>query len=173
MEIAVLGSMKIIVEGAHVDLTSATQRRILAALVVFRGQVVAPERLADMAGVSRRALRTAISRIRSEAQLEEARRASPADALGALDSALAPWRGDPFGDCVDTEWAPPATARLAEPFASTIEDRGETLIARGRHGDASAAMAIHSSTHRLRDRPVELLMRGSRTVQGAPTEAHG
>ena len=129
MEIAVLGSMKIIVEGAHVDLTSATQRRILAALVVCRGQVVAPERLADMAGVSRRALRTAISRIRSEvgdrviatrpegytlgpvdvdvdrfeAQLEEARRASPADALGALDSALAPWRGDPFGDCVDTE----------------------------------------------------------------------
>ena len=191
-----LGSLEIEVDGAGVGVTSATQRRVLAALVVSRGDVVTSERLAGMAEVSIRALRTAISRLRAvagehvvatrpggytlgavdvdadrfEALLEEARQVAPVHAVDAFDSALQLWRGIPYAECVDTEWAPPAAARLTELCASAIEDRAEALIALGRYGDAAAAMAAHASQHQLRDRPVELLMRAL-AAQGRQTEA--
>lgn len=196
MDVAVLGSLEIVTDGARLAVTSATQRRTLAALVVSRGEVLASERLAEMVGVSLQALRTAISRFRAEmgegvivtqpegytlglvnvdadrfeALLEVARQTAPEDAVDALDSALQLWRGDPYAECVDTEWAPPAAARLAELWSSAIEDRGEWLIVLGRFGDAAAAMSAHTSQHPLRDRPVELLMRAL-AAQGRQTEA--
>ena len=196
VDIRVLGSMEIAVDGVGVDVNSSSQRRIISALVVSRGEVVASERLADMAEMSLRALRTAVSRVRAtvgdgvivtqpggytlgaadvdadrfEAHLEEARDAAPADALAALDSALSLWRGDPYAECDETEWATPVVARLSELFASAVEDRAAALIALGRHADAAASMAEHTSQHPLRDRPVELLMRAL-AAQGRRTEA--
>ena len=133
MEVNVLGSLEVAVDGARIDVTSSTQRRIISALVALRGEVVSSERLADMAEMSLRALRTAVSRLRArlgedvivtqpggytlgaavvdadrfEAHLAKARDAAPADALAALDSALSLWRGEPYADCGETEWAAP------------------------------------------------------------------
>ncbi len=196
MDVGVLGSLQVVIDGARVDVTSSNQRRIISALVVARGEVVASERLAYMVGMSPGALRTAISRIRTvvdqdvivtqpdgytlgsvnvdadrfEVLLEEAREAAPVEALAALDSALRLWRGEAYADCVDTEWALPAAARLAELRGSAIEDRGEVLIALGRYAEAAAAMAAQAAQHRVRDRPVELLMRAL-AAQGRQTEA--
>lgn len=196
MDVNVLGSLEVVVDGTRVEVTSSTHRRIMSVLVVCRGEVVASERVADMAEVSLRALRTAVSRLRSrigeqaivteaggyrlgavdvdadrfEADLERARAAAPVEALAALDSALRLWRGEPFGECAETEWAAPVVARLAELFALAVEDRASALIALGRHADAAAAMAEHAPQHPVRDRPVELLMRAL-AAQGRQTEA--
>ena len=196
MDVKVLGPLEVTVGDAQLTVTSPTQGRILAALVARKGATVASDRLADMVGVSLRALRTAVSRLRAlvgddlivtrangytlgdvevdverfEDLLERARLSEPGAAVSAIDSALLLWRGDPYGEFSDTGWAGPVASRLDERRASAIEDRGEALLALGRSSEVVVAMAAHAAEFPLRDRPVELLMRAL-AAEGRQAEA--
>src|SRR5918997_3276968 len=55
-----------------------------------------------------------------------------ATALEALDGALALWRGDPFGDLADADWAQPEIRRLEDLRQQAEEGRARALVALGR-----------------------------------------
>ncbi len=54
-------------------------------------------------------------------------------ALQLLDEALGLWRGRPYDDVADLDWARAEVVRLGELHASAIERRFDVLLADGRH----------------------------------------
>ena len=75
--------------------------------------------------------------LRFEDLVAEARAASSEGetqrSLELLDQALGLWRGRPYEDVADLDWARSEVARLGELRASAIERRFEALLAAGRH----------------------------------------
>lgn len=172
-------------DGTPLRFGSATQRRLLAALLVNSNTVVSTDRLSEWCGLSSGALRTAISRLRKivgadtilqeppgyvlrtnsldsadfERLVEQSRSVSLVDALARLDSAIALWNGDALADFADESWARATAVGLTELRASAIEDRAETLLSLGRAADAIIAMELHIADYPLREHPRSLLIR--------------
>jgi predicted ATPase/DNA-binding SARP family transcriptional activator len=83
-----------------------------------------------------------------EQRLDAAASASPADALGLFDAALATWRGPAFGDHADNSLILGAASRLEELRVSALEQRVAVLLASG-----SASKAVADATALVADHP--------------------
>jgi serine/threonine protein kinase/WD40 repeat protein/DNA-binding winged helix-turn-helix (wHTH) protein len=81
-------------------------------------------------------------------------------ALETIDEARGVWRGRPFGEFADEDWARAEVERLTETYVGLRERRGELLI---RTGQAPTAVVEAEALVRelpLRERPRALLMQG-------------
>ena len=103
----------------------------------------------------------------------EARRARDLDdpllALGFLDQALALWRGQPFRELEDLDWARAETEQLGLDRLEMLEERWESALALGRHTQITGELAVFTAEHNLRDRAAQqyalALHRSGRTVE--------
>ena len=70
-------------------------------------------------------------------------------ALGALDDALACWRGVPYQEFADRSWIEPEVGRLTELHRVAIEQRAAARLDLGAHAyiDAKAEDAADARTH--------------------------
>ena len=85
--------------------------------------------------------------------------ADPSAAVVLLDEALAWWRGPAYAEFADG-FARPAATRLEELRLSAREDRASLQLAAGSTAEAIASASDLAAEHPLRERPVQLLMRG-------------
>src|SRR4051812_19033307 len=81
----------------------------------------------------------------------------PAGALSDLDDALALWRGEPYADVRDADWADLEVTRLDELRLSAVEQRARALLTLGRPQAALTDLEAQVVTHPLRERSWELL----------------
>ena len=180
--VRVLGPIQVVTtSGVPLDLPSASQRRLLARLAVDAPRALRVDLLCDVLAVSPGALRTIVSRLRRgfgdtivEASQGRYRLAAPVDAarfaallsqagadddrIGTLERALALSTGPAFEEFAAEAWAEPEVARLAELYASAVEDHAVELIVARRWAEAIAELKAHVSVHPLRDRPWGLLV---------------
>lgn len=180
--VRLLGAVRFVSEdGEAVDLPSASQRRLVAALALAAGATLRAEYLSDLLDVSAGALRTTVSRLR--ARLGDAVICTDAvgyritcatdttlftellleppqllDRLVALDAALELWDGDALDEFRHEPWAEAEAARLDELRCVAVEDRAELLVRRERAGEAVATLEAHVAVHPLRDRARGLLI---------------
>jgi predicted ATPase/class 3 adenylate cyclase len=89
---------------------------------------------------------------------------------GAIQDALALWRGRPFAEFADEDWARPSVVRLEEMYATALESHVEALLAGGRIDDAVASAEALCVAAPLRERARGMLMQGL-ARQGRATEA--
>ena len=96
-------------------------------------------------------------------------RGDPETALRLLDEALALWRGEPFPEFDDLDWARATIEQLRLDRLEMIEERWEVSLALGRHTQIIGEMAAFTSEHRLRDRATRqyalALHRSGRTAE--------
>ena len=180
--VRLLGSVRFVKDDGEVlDLPSASQRRLLAALSLTGGATLRPEYLSDLLEVSAGALRTTVSRLRSrlgetvistdavgyriacpvDIDLFTALLGTPpddGDRVRQIELALDLWDGDALDEFRHEPWAQAKRARLDELRCVAIEDRAELLIGRARPGEAVAALEAHVAIHPLRDRAHGLLI---------------
>ena len=166
--VRVLGPVQIVgAQGTIVDLPSATQRRLLAALALHAPAPVRAEWLCRILDVSPGGLRTSVSRLRRvlgsggvETTVSGYRLDAVVDAALAraeieaadrdpelLASAIARWAGPAFAEFADESWAVADAARLTELRASAIEDLADALIARDRAPEAVVVLEPHVIEH--------------------------
>ena len=79
-------------------------------------------------------------------------------ALAALDAALALWRGTPFGDFADADWAQPELRRLEDLRSQAEEERARALVALGRPLEAVPVLRRLIAADPLREELVATLM---------------
>ncbi len=191
LTVRVLGPVQLIgVDGELVDLPSASQRRLLAALALHAPRPVRAEWLCGVLDVTPGALRTSISRLRRsvgdgrlqttiggyrldapvDATLACAEIQSGSDDPVALARALERWVGPALEEFADEPWAVGEARRLAAIRAAAVEDLAEALIVRHRAADALAVLEPHVIEHPWRDRPRGLTLRAL-AASGRPTEA--
>ena len=180
--VRLLGAVRFVTEdGEAVDLPSASQRRLVAALALAAGATLRPEYLSDLLDVSAGALRTTVSRLRARLGEDVIRTDAVGyritcaidttlftellleppqlpDRLAALDEALALWDGEALDEFRHEPWAEAEAARLDELRCVAVEDRAELLIRRERAGEAVASLEAHVAVHPLRDRARGLLI---------------
>ena len=104
-------------------------------------------------------------------QAAEARsRQDPLNALDLLDKALALWRGDPFRELEDLNWARASVEQLNLDRLEMLEERWEAALALGRHTQITGELATFTTEHGLRDRSARqyalALHRSGRTPEG-------
>ncbi|MGI9605585.1 MAG: AfsR/SARP family transcriptional regulator, partial [Acidimicrobiales bacterium] len=94
----------------------------------------------------------------------------PLTAHALLDEALALWRGEPFRELEDFDWARATIEQLGVDRLEMMEERWEALLALGRHTQITGELAAFTSQHGLRDRAVRqhalALHRSGRTAEG-------
>ncbi len=94
----------------------------------------------------------------------------PQAALGLLDEALELWRGEPFRELEDLDWARALTEQLRLDRLEMLEERWEASLALGRHTQITGELAAFSAEHPQRDRAVQqnalALHRSGRTAEG-------
>jgi DNA-binding SARP family transcriptional activator len=95
---------------------------------------------------------------RFEACVRAAAGLAPAAALDALDRALALWRGTPFGDLADADWAQPEIRRLEDLRSQAEEERARALVALGRPLEAVPVLRRLIAADPLREELVAALM---------------
>src|SRR5215212_10100090 len=95
---------------------------------------------------------------RFEACVRAAAGLAPAAALEALDRALALWRGTPFGDLADADWAQPEIRRLEDLRSQAEEERARALVALGRPLEAVPVLRRLIAADPLREELVAALM---------------
>lgn len=83
----------------------------------------------------------------------------PSAALLRLDSALAMWRGPPYQEFADRDWAVAEVARLVEMHQVAREQRAEVRLQLGAHLEVVPELRHLVDEDPLRSRPVEMLMR--------------
>ncbi|MFW6695685.1 AfsR/SARP family transcriptional regulator [Streptomyces sp. MAR4 CNX-425] len=83
---------------------------------------------------------------------------NPRRALGAYDTALGLWRGTALGGTSGALLTAEA-ARLEELRLRTLEERGEALMAAGRHSEAIFQLGSLTADHPVREHAHALLMR--------------
>jgi predicted ATPase/DNA-binding SARP family transcriptional activator len=179
VELSVLGGVEAHVDGRRVEITSRTQRILLAALAHGRGAVVPTERLVWLVwgdhppDSARQSLKSHLSRLRRtlrddvvvsrppgyaltvEAEhldLCRFERGVGADSLAELEAALALWRGEPFGELADHEHLAGEVARLAELHLTGRLRRAELLAEVGRHDQAVSELRALAAEHPLFER---------------------
>jgi DNA-binding SARP family transcriptional activator len=188
--VRVLGPVQLVADGGVVDLPSASQRRLMAALAVHSPHPVRLDWLCWALGVSKGALRTTVARLRRivgddvlATTATGYRLVAPVDAMlacselavadgdpSAIRAALARWIGAPLAEFSDEPWAAGEVARLVQVYASAVEDLAEVLIATHRADEAIVVLEPHVHTHEFRDRPRGLLIRAL-AATGRRTEA--
>jgi DNA-binding SARP family transcriptional activator/ABC-type branched-subunit amino acid transport system substrate-binding protein len=103
-----------------------------------------------------------IDAVRGEGLLEQGRAGLAEGRLdesaGALDAALALWRGPPLADLADEPFARDERARLHELHVSTLEERAEVDLARGREQAVIGLLRPLVRDEPLRERPRAQLM---------------
>ncbi|MEJ2085224.1 MAG: alpha/beta fold hydrolase, partial [Acidobacteriota bacterium] len=94
-----------------------------------------------------------------ETSIQNARRdGEPQEALQQIERALDLWRGEPFAEFSDLEFAHTEKARLEELFATALEIKADCLLSLSRYEDAIAFLETVISRDPLRERPRALLM---------------
>ena len=180
--VTVLGSVGFLAaDGRRVELKSAGQRRLLAALAVAGGDTVRAESLGEMLDLGGSALRTALSRLRARigddaiatdasgyrievntdaTQFEQliATTSTGVARLNDLDAALALWTGGAFDEFSHEQWAQVKAAQLEDLARVTNESRAELLIGLGRSGEAVSVLEAFVAANPHRDRPSGLLL---------------
>ena len=100
----------------------------------------------------------AIEHIRFADLRARARRArdvgDPQEAHRLLDEALAMWRGDPFRELEDLDWARSDIERLRLDRLEMLEERWESDLALGRHTQIIGELAAFTAEHGMRDRAI-------------------
>lgn len=86
--------------------------------------------------------------------------ADPAGALGALDRALALWRGPAYAGFADAHWSRADILRLEELRLQAVEHRADAGLRLGQVPEVLAAMSPHVLEHPLRERGWALLAAG-------------
>jgi DNA-binding SARP family transcriptional activator/tetratricopeptide (TPR) repeat protein len=81
----------------------------------------------------------------------------PQQALEEFETALGLWRGTPYAEVRDAEWAAAEIAWLEELRLSVIEGRFTALLELGAHAVAVAELEAHVRAHPLREHGCELL----------------
>ncbi len=76
----------------------------------------------------------------------------PLSAAAQLATARGLWRGRPFHDVADEEWARPAVARLEQLHTTALELQAEAWLALGDHGAAIGELERHVRDHPLHER---------------------
>ena len=180
VRLGVLGALEVRRENAPVVVGSLSQRRLLSALLVHYGEVVSADRLADIvwsgspppsAGAS---LQTLVWRLRVLLGGDVIVTTPPGYTLGALwvdaheferllrdktlNEALSLWRGRPFSEFADEEWARPTVVRLEELHAAARELQVDALLKSGRIDEAVAAAEALCRAEPYRERAHGLLM---------------
>ena len=93
----------------------------------------------------------------------------PQTAQRLLDEALALWRGEPFRELEDLDWARAETERLSLDRLEALEERWEASLALGRHTQITGELAAFTSEHGLRERAARqyalALHRSGRTAE--------
>lgn len=96
-------------------------------------------------------------------------REDPQAALSLLDDALGLWRGDPFRELEDLDWARAEIEQLRLDRLEMQEERWEAALALGRHTQITGELAAFTAEHRLRDRAARqyalALHRSGRTTE--------
>ncbi len=104
---------------------------------------------------------------------ERARQARDAEdpdtARAQLEEALSLWRGEPFRELEDLDWAIPEIERLRADHLEALEERWEVNLALGRHTQITGELAAFTAEHGLRDRAARqhalALHRSGRTAE--------
>ena len=180
--VTILGAVGFLTaDGRRVELGSAGQRRLLAALAIAGRNTVRAELLGEMLDLRGSGLRTALSRLRARVgddaiateasgyridanldatQFEQlvATTNTGASRLNDLETALERWNGGALDEFSHEQWAQVEAARLEELFRVATEDRAELLIALGRSGHAISALEAFVAANPHRDRPRSLLL---------------
>lgn len=192
VRLGVLGALEVHRANEPVAIGSSSQRRLLSVLVAHAGEVVSADRLADIvwlgspppsAGAS---LQTLVWRLRVLLGTDVIVTAPPGYALGAvwvdaheferslrdtaIDEVLALWRGRPFAEFADEEWARPSVVRLEELHARARELEVDALLERDRVDEAVATAEALCAAEPFRERAHGLLMRAL-AKQGRAAEA--
>ncbi len=110
------------------------------------------------AGYALRAAAGSVDAGRFEDLINRAGGCPPRSAAGLLDEALRLWRGDPFAEFADQDFARAEAVRLAELRLAAIEDRAALAIELGQPAGATAALESLLSGHPFRERARGLLM---------------
>ena len=189
--VRVLGPVQLIgPRGEQIDVPSASQRRLLAALALHAPGPVRSVWLCDVLDVTPGAVRTSVSRLRrilGEDQLCTAsggyRLDAPVDAHlackaiddasgepDALGRALDRWTGAALEEFRDEGWAVGEAHRLDAVRADAIEDLADALIQRAQPERAIQILEPHLIEHPNRDRPCGLFIRAL-AASGRRTEA--
>ena len=95
---------------------------------------------------------------RFEQSVRAATGLAPEPALAALDTALELWRGTPFGDLADADWAEPERRRLEDLRSQAEEERARALVALGRPLEAVPVLRRLIAADPLREELVATLM---------------
>lgn len=77
----------------------------------------------------------------------------PGAAAELLDKALGLWRGSPYAEFADEDFARAEAARLEELRLGALEDRIDTALALGRHDAAIPMLEGVVADHPMRERP--------------------
>ncbi|MEM9517113.1 MAG: BTAD domain-containing putative transcriptional regulator, partial [Actinomycetota bacterium] len=188
--IRVLGPVHAITaDGTTVDLPSASQRRLLAALAVHHPNAVRSSWLCDVLEVTPGALRQTVARLRralgdalrtttggyrldADVDATEAlRRFEGADGdPEQLAAVIGLWAGPTLEEFRDEAWAIGDVRRLDEVRAAAIEELAELRLNVGDHDRALRDLDVHIAAHPYRDRPRGVLMRAL-AASGRQTEA--
>lgn len=179
VELSVLGRVEAHVDGQRVEITSRTQRILLAGLAHARGATVPTDRLIwfvwgdDPPDRARPSLKSHLSRLRrtlredvvvsrppgyvltidpEHLDLQRFEDGMHADSLPELDEALALWRGEPFGELGDHEHLAGEVARLTELHLAGRLRRAELLADTDRHNDAISELRALAAEHPLLER---------------------
>ncbi len=178
--VRVLGAIDVVLDDGRVVVPpSSTQRRILGLLAISAGREVSATQLGEFLELSPNAVRVAVGRLRRLAPgswltttAVGYRLAVPTDVAlltadldrarsdpGALERAVAHWRGDPFAGLGHETWARGEAVRLAELHAAAVEALAEARLEAGVGGEAVVALEALLSAHPWRDRSWGLLIR--------------
>jgi predicted ATPase/DNA-binding SARP family transcriptional activator len=191
-EYRILGPLEVLGDNGPLRLGGAKQRALLALLLLDSGRVVSQERLIDELwgeappDTARESVHVYVSRLRkvlpAGALVTEgagyALQVAP-DAVdlasferlraeGRFHEALALWRGPPLAE-FDEDFARVEGGRLEELRLSTLEERLDADLARGRHaelvGELEALVDAHPHRERLRGQLMLALYRSGRQAE--------
>jgi predicted ATPase/DNA-binding SARP family transcriptional activator/class 3 adenylate cyclase len=183
LAVRMLGPVEVRTGAVEVEIGSASQRAILAALALAGGRIVSAENLfeavwgEDPPPSAASSLQAYISRLRKSlgsgaiagsgggyrlvdaaTDIDAFERSAAADRLDDIDAALDLWRGTPFGDLTDHEPFRSERLRLEELHRS-IEERRVELVSVHNPEQAAADLAALCRREPLRERRWELLAR--------------
>ncbi len=95
--------------------------------------------------------------------------ADPAKAQQLLDEALGLWRGEPFRELEDLDWARADIEQLRLDRLEMMEERWEAVLDLGRHTQITGELAAFTAEHEFRERAARqyalALHRSSRTAE--------
>ncbi|HKP16936.1 MAG TPA: BTAD domain-containing putative transcriptional regulator [Gaiellaceae bacterium] len=179
MEFGILGPLEVTSGGQGVDVGGAKQRTLLAVLLLNANEVVSQDRLIDALWegdppeTAAKALQVYVSQLRKvlgrdrivtrppgyairvesgELDLDRFERLCADGGRERLVEALDLWRGPPLADFAYERFAQLEIVRLEERRLAALEERIESDLALGRHGDLVAELERLVAANPLRER---------------------